>query len=70
MKQLVCVTYVKTVMVGLIKSTKQVEEYCDLSSLGIIDGSKLVRGFGYNFNGALVYGRCFDFKDIISIEFK
>ena len=70
MKQLVCVTYVKTVMVGLIKSTKQVEEYCDLSSLGIIDGSKLVRGFGRTESGGYIYGRSVELCDIISVEIK
>lgn len=69
MKQLVCVTYVKTVMVGLIKSTKQVEEYCDLSSLGIIDGN-LVRGFGRTESGGYIYGRSVELCDVISVEIK
>lgn len=69
MKQLVCVTCVKTVMVGLIKSTKQVEEYCDLSSLGIIDG-KLVRGFGRTESGGYIYGRSVELCDVISVEIK
>ena len=68
MKQLVCVTYVKTVMVGLIKSTKQVEEYCDLSSLGIV-GDKLVRGFGISETGGVVFGRAYSMDDVVEVQF-